>query len=432
MGRSDVKVLYVHQHFSLPLGCHPTRTFEFVRGLASVHQVCVACGLYVGGCVGTGRPFVRGKRLARANGFLVVQWRNKYANSLSFVRRIISFSAFVFHCLGLAFSVSVDIFICSSTPLSVLFPMVAAKFVYGSITIFEVRDRWPLLPLAMGLISARTAAAASRLERLGTHVSDMKVGLSPGVLSGILEMGAKQKMNFLISNFASERDRRRKIPHLKKKSGLNSQVYVIYLGTHGQANGINVLLEVARILMKFDSMINLLMFGDGGMKENVIRLASMYELKNVMFFDPFPQRRLGEILAHVDIAVHCLADVKEFGEGTSPNKVFEAMGAGLPVVTNSQGWLGRRLVEAGAGIAVPAQNAWAMAEALALLERDPSLRAQMGQAALALAEAEFARMRKSEQFCDAVEQCALRGNPSTLRNDHAFSRRNPDWRFSAH
>jgi glycosyltransferase involved in cell wall biosynthesis len=72
-----------------------------------------------------------------------------------------------------------------------------------------------------------------------------------------------------------------------------------------------------------------------------------------------------------------------------PISVLEAMAAGLPVVASDVGGLREQVVDGETGLLVPAGDAAALADALARLIDDPSLRRTMGDASRARAEALF-------------------------------------------
>lgn len=404
-----MKLLYVHQHFSCGFGSQPSRGHSFACALASQgYKVFVICGVYLGGCAGTISPFWNHVRLAFFNGYRVMQFRVLYSNIFFFWRRMVAFLRYAACAVTCSVFNRSDVVIVSSTPLSVLIVMLFQKAFYGSTCIFEVRDRWPELPAAMGAISAEAATLAGWLESIGNVVADMKIALSPSILAGFYRSPKSRKCNFMISNMHF-----RNISHdnffrdgILKRNPLEPMA--VYFGTHGQANGLRFLLDVAKALLDSKCKVKMLLIGEGMEKRRMLSCARDSGLSNINFFDPLPMKRLREVLKATDVAIHCLANVEQFSEGTSPNKVFEAIGAGLPVVTNCGGWLARRLAETGAGVAVAAHDPRAMAQMLALLTENGCVRMQMSKAAQVLTEKEFAEIRKSSLFCEAVEQCCGR------------------------
>jgi glycosyltransferase involved in cell wall biosynthesis len=100
-----------------------------------------------------------------------------------------------------------------------------------------------------------------------------------------------------------------------------------------------------------------------------------------------------------------LANVPAFYYGTSPNKFFDYLASGLPVICNYPGWVSDLITEHQCGIAVAPSDAGAFADALQALASDPVRRQTMGMNARALAK-RFDREVLAEQFVDTLEQVA--------------------------
>jgi glycosyltransferase involved in cell wall biosynthesis len=98
-----------------------------------------------------------------------------------------------------------------------------------------------------------------------------------------------------------------------------------------------------------------------------------------------------------------LRDVPAFYRGTSPNKFFDYLAAGIPVVNNYPGWLAGLIAENRCGIVVPPADPVAFADALQRLAADPDTCRAMGAAARALAEKEFARGLLADRFVETLE-----------------------------
>ena len=98
-----------------------------------------------------------------------------------------------------------------------------------------------------------------------------------------------------------------------------------------------------------------------------------------------------------------LRDLPAFYRGTSPNKFFDYIAAGIPVVNNYPGWLAEMITENQAGIAVAPADPVAFADALQRLAAAPALKASMGANARVLAEAHFARADLAAEFINVIE-----------------------------
>jgi glycosyltransferase involved in cell wall biosynthesis len=403
-----VRILYLHQHYSTPAGTLPGRSHAFATALADRgHQVTLLCGRHEGAEIGTDAPFRRGRRSTEVAGFRVVQHDIPYAQAMDARARGRAFAGFAAAATRRAVLRSWDLVIASSTPLSVAVPMIAAKRLRGARTLFEVRDRWPELPAAMGLISRRTVTAMARLERAALAAADAVVALAPGTAEALGTVcGDPGRVAFIPNGCdrALFADALPEHPVARPEGG----ILAVYAGAHGRANGLGQLLDVAWVLKAWkEARVRLVLIGEGAEKPALIARAKAEGLDNVTFLEPMPRARLASVLRGADIALHSLAPVPEFAEGVSPNKVFEALAAGLPVLTNCPGWIGRDLARTGAGAAFPPGHPAPFAELLSALAADPARRAAMAGAATRLA-ARFDRSLLAARFCAIAEAAAHR------------------------
>jgi len=101
-----------------------------------------------------------------------------------------------------------------------------------------------------------------------------------------------------------------------------------------------------------DEDIDIVLVGNGPSKPDLQERARELGLVNVRFLDPIPKTEIPALMAAADIGLHALADVPLFRYGVSPNKVFDYLASGLPMVTNVPGEVGALVTESGGGIAV--------------------------------------------------------------------------------
>jgi glycosyltransferase involved in cell wall biosynthesis len=138
-------------------------------------------------------------------------------------------------------------------------------------------------------------------------------------------------------------------------------------------------------------------------KQELKQRAAREALSNCVFLDPVPKGELAELMQSADLGLMILANVEAFYFGTSPNKFFDYIAGGMPVLCNYPGWVSEMLVEWGAGVAVPPDDPAAFADALADLAAKPESLAQMGRRARELAERQFDREQLADQFVDVME-----------------------------
>jgi glycosyltransferase involved in cell wall biosynthesis len=99
-----------------------------------------------------------------------------------------------------------------------------------------------------------------------------------------------------------------------------------------------------------------------------------------------------------------LDNIPAFYYGTSPNKFFDYISAGIPVINNYPGWLAEMITQNHCGVAVPPQDTQTLVNSLIELYNNPALCKQMGQSSRQLAQEKFSRSLLASQFCEFIDQ----------------------------
>lgn len=167
---------------------------------------------------------------------------------------------------------------------------------------------------------------------------------------------------------------------------------VVYSGTHGMANNLGAVLDVAAELRsRGNEHIKIALIGDGMQKPDLAARVSEEGLSNVLMFDPIPKKQLVALLKSADVGLQVLDNVPAFYRGTSPNKFFDYLSAGLAVVCNYPGWVSDIIDESHCGLAVDPENPAVFADALARLAEDTDFKQRCGANARKVAESQFNR-----------------------------------------
>lgn len=416
-----MKVLYYHQYFSTPEGSAGTRSYALARSLVEAgHQVQMVCLKDDRTHTGLIGPFSQGQRCGFVEGIEVIEFDLPYSNHAGLLERSFVFLRYSWQSLKLALWTDVDLVFATTTPLTAGIPGIAVRWIRGTPFVFEVRDLWPELPRAMGVVrNPFVLASLSALEWLSYHSADACVGLAPGICEGIADRGISPSC---ITNIPNACDLELFQPQplgLAKKpqliDGLNhrlssSTFLAAFTGAHGLANGLDAVLDVAaelKLLGRND--IQVLFIGDGRCKPALERRAVSESLDNCHFLPPVPKPQLARILSQsVHIGLMVLDDVPAFYRGTSPNKFFDYLACGLPVVINYPGWLAELSQDHHLGISVPPRDPEAFAAALIRLADQPTLVRSMGSKARNLAESHFSRSVLADQWLQVQESTASR------------------------
>ena len=416
-------ILYLHQHFSTPDGSTATRSFAFARTLAMRgHRVTLATGRYQGAETGLAGAFRKGQREGRVAGFQVVELDIPCANAMGFAARGVAFLRYAAAAARLAFRVKPDLIIASSTPLTVVLPALLAKGLRGIPFIFEIRDPWPELPRAMGVLPAPLAPVFDTLANFACRHAAAVVALSDGMAETALARGADPARVQVIGNGC---DLDLFGPHVapwRPPEAAPWEVLALYAGAHGRANGLGVVIEAASILAaRGETRLRILLVGEGAEKTALIQQAA--SLPNLTFLPPMPKHDVARLFAGSQIALHILANCPAFAEWTAPNKLMDGLAAGHPVISTAPGQAARLLADGGCGIAVPPGDAAGLAAALMNLVENPARRAAMGAAARSLAMRQHDRRLLAARFATLVEAIPAPASGRTNPNRLAVSER---------
>jgi glycosyltransferase involved in cell wall biosynthesis len=391
-----LKILYFHQHFSTPSGSAGTRSYEMARRLiADGHEVTMVCGSYANGKTGLTESFRGGKRSGNVDGIRVIEFDLSSGNKDGFLKRSFTFARYAARSIGSALREPADVVFATSTPLTAGIPGIAAKWLRRKPFVFEVRDLWPELPKAMGVITNPLAIGAmSLLEWASYKSADRLIGLSPGIVDGIKRRGISGDIIALAPNgcdlelFGSD------VAPWRPKEVADDDFMAIFTGTHGAANGLNAVIDAAAELKRRKAQkIKLLLVGDGKEKSALMQRVADEALSGyVIFADPVPKTQLVGLMKSADLGLQILANVPAFYYGTSPNKFFDYISASLPVLTNYPGWVADLVVKHDCGVAIKQGDAESFADALSAMaqQTDAAILAQKANA-LALAKQEFSR-----------------------------------------
>ena len=140
--------------------------------------------------------------------------------------------------------------------------------------------------------------------------------------------------------------RPRRDPGLARELGLEGSFTAAYFGTHGMAHALDSVLRAAELL-RDDPRIVFLLVGDGAERRRLLTMKERLGLTNVVMLEQQPKERMPALWGLTDAALVLLRKAQLF-ETVIPSKIFEAMGAGRPIVLGVEGEVprhhrGRRL-----------------------------------------------------------------------------------------
>ena len=306
------------------------------------------------------------------------------------VRRIFNMLIFViktwWHASALARKYNFDVVIASSTYPLDIYPARRMASACKAPLVFEVHDLWPLSPMELGGYSKYHPfiATMQMAENYAYRHSSAVISMLPCAKEYMMAHGLAPEKFFYVPNGICRDDwnQRKKLPPLHaetlQKEREKGRLLVGYAGTLGLANALYSLIEAARILQ--EEKVTFILTGQGPEKENLIRKTREHHLSNVIFLPPVEKTMVPELLEAMDVLYLGLQNQSLFRFGVSPNKLFDYMMAGKPVIQAIRA--GNDLVgEAGCGYTIEPENAEALAMAIRKIKSlPPDEQKKMGEA----------------------------------------------------
>jgi glycosyltransferase involved in cell wall biosynthesis len=326
----------------------------------------------------------------------------------SFVHRVFSFFSFMASSFLVGLSVRrVDLVWGTSPPIFQGITAWTLARLKGVPFLFEVRDLWPAFAIGVGVLRSPFLIRLSQwLEGFLYRQADLVLVNSPGFLEHVRKGGARRTA--LIPNGADPRmfDPLASGVEQRLRWRLEGKFVALYAGAHGMSNDLDVLLQAAELLQSEPPAlgrcpITIVLLGDGKEKPALMANAQRRGLGNVVFRPPLPKAEMAAALAAADVCVAILKPIPLYAT-VFPNKVFDYMAAGRPVVLAIDGVIRQAVEEAQAGVFARPGDPQALAEAIRSLAADPQRARQMGMNGRRLVEEKFDRAELARELAQIL------------------------------
>lgn len=297
---------------------------------------------------------------------LRLEWLWSFPHQVNDFRRIINMLSFTlnFFWQGL-WKRKPDVMVASSPHIFAAFAGLILAKIKRVPFVFEVRDLWPDSLIKMGGLNNKLLVRIlTWMESFLYRHSDQIVVLTEHQRKYIAARGIPEEKIELIPNgvvLGSWKHSPEKDKQIREKMGVSENEFVaIYTGAHGPANALEHVVRAGKYLPEG---VTIVLIGDGPEKERLLAIQKEEGIDRVRLLDPVPKSEIFDYTAAANCGIISLADNEVF-RGARPNKLFDYLFVGQPIVTNVDGEV-REIVEKNkVGLFAGAENPEGLAQAI--------------------------------------------------------------------
>ena len=414
-----MKILYVSQYFPPEMGAPAARAAELARHWSQAgHKVSVLTGFpnHPTGVVpaqwrGRLRRLVYQEKVGKVNIFRTWLWPLPNRKTHERIRNYASF------CLsatlrGLTLPRS-DIIIATSPQLLVGLAGWSIASARQIPFVFEVRDLWPesLTAVGAGNQDSLLHHTLSGIARFLYDHADHIVVVTPAFKERLIEDWhvPSEKISVVENGVETETfsPDASGAKNLREQLGDEDQFVASYIGTMGNAHGLETLLDAAAALQVRNPRVRFLLVGEGAEKAAIQAAAQSRALMNVKFVDQQPREKIPSFILASDACLVLLKKTDVF-KTVIPTKMLEFMSCSRPVILGVQGQAQHILENAGAGIAIEPENPDMLIDAIQRLYDNRSLAHSMGKKGRDYIVKNLSRASTAEKYIKVLDRLVMK------------------------
>lgn len=217
---------------------------------------------------------------------------------------------------------------------------------YGTRVIYDILDLWPEGFVDMGYIKkdAPITKYLYSLEHKSYREADGIIFSFQGGRDYIINKGWSKEtggdvdtsnIGYLNNGVDLKAVDQQRITYVLDDPDLDTDKFkAVYLGSISAFNGLEVLVETAKVLQdRGEDQIQILVYGYGNQEEKLKKMAADYGLKNIKFKGKLDKKYAMNLLSRGDLNIFTFEDTPLLKYGTSPNKLFMYFASGKPVLS---------------------------------------------------------------------------------------------------
>lgn len=403
-----MKILFLSHYFPPEVNAPATRTYEHCKRWVEMgHEVTVVS------CVphhpmGEAYPGYKNKffHVEYKDGIRSIKLLTYITANEGFVKRTANYVFYMLMCILVTPFLSKADVVVSTTPQ--FFNGLAGYFVSKikrAKWVLEVRDLWPESIVAVGAIKNKTVIALlESIEKFIYRKADKVVPVTNSFKTHIVANGAKTENVHVIRNGVDLTFFNSDLPKdmdFVTKHNLDNKFVASYVGTHGMAHGLDIIIGAAEILKERDDII-FMMAGDGSERKRLQEAVKSKGLNNVLMLGQLPKDQMPKLWSVSDVSLVVLKNLDLFLT-VIPSKIFESMAMKKPIIMGVKGESREIVEESGSALMIEPENAQDLANAVVKLAESTDLKISMGESGYEYVSKVFDRRELAEQMLEVLD-----------------------------
>ena len=357
-----MKILVLYQYFGTPNGSWSTRMYEMCKvWIKEGAEVTVITSPY-------DKSDIQSKKfISRMNieGVNLIVINAGDSNKFRVMKRALRALLFALASSYYSIAIKADVLIASSGPITIGIPGIMGKIFSRKKLVFEVRDLWPGGAVEMGLIKRNFIKKLFFwFEGLCYRNSSLVIPCSIGMQNDIRSRHNNVRCEVIPNAcdndlFQSPNTSDYSFPNWMKPES----IVLLYTGSLGLMDACDEIIHGFQMLQA-RSNLHLVFIGDGTERRSLEELTRQYNLENhIHFLGLIPKTEVVQWYKIARVSFVVFKDYKVLGT-SSPNKMFDSLAAGVPIIQNTTGWIKNLVEEENIGLNVLPKDHESMALAI--------------------------------------------------------------------
>jgi glycosyltransferase involved in cell wall biosynthesis len=403
-----MRILFLTHYFPPEVNAPASRTFEHCKVWAKQGHEIVALTNVPNHPAGRIYPGFRNRLWQKEtmNGIQVVRMLTITAPNRGVVRRSLNYAFYMVASMVYSlFLPRADVVISTSPQFLCGLAGYFVSRIKRVPWVLEIRDIWPESVTTVGAIKqGRLIRMLEWLEHFVYRKADRIISVTDSFVPRIAASCGDPGKIHVIKNGVDLEFFKPNVGtgSLRESLNLQSRFVAAYVGTHGMAHGLDVILDAA-VLLRDRPDVVLLMAGDGAERARLAERRASLQLDNVLMLGQLPKEQMPEIWGLTDVSLVLLRNQPLFN-AVLPSKIFEAMGMAVPIILGVQGESARLVSDSGGGICIQPENATDLAAAVRSMADNPTRARAMGKSGRVYVEQHFDRSALARRLEMVIRQ----------------------------